>query len=205
VRARYAALCTELKPFPAAFPSPLRQRLLECRQRPRQHRPHPGPRRRLAIHRPPSAPTHKPNGPGLPGSAGSRRRARSAPHESPAPAHRPQTNTPPAPAPPFALARSPLRAAPATTSPQTPPRNFPDKQIISACFSVVLENPMGAEVFSTALGLANGAAPRATDAEGLKEIAAQPSTVLPPKPEPATVRALPVSGTISLTTPPPRP
>ena len=153
----------------------------------------------------PFAPTHKPNGPGLPGSAGSRRRARSAPHESPAPAHRPQTNTPPAPAPPFALARSPLRAAPATTSPQTPPRNFPDKQIISACFSVVLENPMGAEVFWTALGLANGAAPRATDAEGLKEIAAQPSTVLPPKPEPATVRALPVSGTISLTTPPPRP
>ena len=57
----------------------------------------------------------------------------------------------------------------------------------------------------TALGLANGAAPRATDAEGIKEIAAQPSTVLPPKPEPATVRALPVSGTISLTTPPPRP
>jgi hypothetical protein len=64
---------------------------------------------------------------------------------------------------------------------------------------------MGAEVFWTALGLANGAAPIATDAEGLKEIAAQPSAVLPPKPESATVYPPPTSGTISLTTPPPRP
>lgn len=75
---------------------------------------------------------------------------------------------------------------------------------ISACFGVVLEGPMGAVVFWTALGLANGTPPETNDAETAREIAAQSSAVLPPKPEPATFRVLPVFGTISSKTPPPR-
>ena len=53
--------------------------------------------------------------------------------------------------------------------------------------------------------LANGTPSKATDPESAQEIAPQPSAVLPPRPEPATLRPLPVFGTISLTTPPPRP
>ena len=76
---------------------------------------------------------------------------------------------------------------------------------ISACFGVVLEGPMGAVVFWTALGLAN-AAPDDTDpAQNEAEFGAKPSVLLPPAAEPATFRPRPVSAPFPLTTPPPRP
>jgi len=72
----------------------------------------------------------------------------------------------------------------------------------------VRENPVFGLGFGhdlAALGLANGTPSKATEPESAQEIAPQPSAVLPPRPEPATLRSLPVFGTISLTTPPPRP
>lgn len=76
---------------------------------------------------------------------------------------------------------------------------------ISACFGVVLEGPMGAVVFWTALGLAN-AAPGDTDAaQADAESGGKSSALLPPATEPATVRPQPVSARFSITLPPPRP
>jgi hypothetical protein len=75
---------------------------------------------------------------------------------------------------------------------------------ISACFGVVLEGPMGAVVFWTALGLANGAASEADRNEHAIEVATKPSALLPPAAEPATVRPRPVSAPLSATILPPR-
>lgn len=76
---------------------------------------------------------------------------------------------------------------------------------ISACFGVVLEGPMGAVVFWTALGLANGTPGDANRGDLAIEIATKPSALLPPAAEPATVRPRPVSAPFSVTIPPPRP
>lgn len=76
---------------------------------------------------------------------------------------------------------------------------------ISACFGVVLEGPMGAVVFWTVLGLANGASTKEDGDEPAVEVATKPSALLPPASEPATFRPRSVSAPFSVTIPPPRP
>lgn len=73
--------------------------------------------------------------------------------------------------------------------------------LVSACFGVVLEGPMGAVVFWTLLGLANAAPLAPTASAGAPDTPAPPA-LLPPAAEPVTVPSHPVSTPFSFTTPP---